>query len=235
MNSTLLLRLVGPMQSWGSQSRFRVRDTGLEPTKSGVLGLVCAAMGIPRGDDAALSRLASLWMGVRVDREGVMSRDYQIVGGGTWPGRKWYGVIKADGSAGVPAESTRHYLSDAGFLVALGGAREVLQQAYSALRNPVWPLFLGRKAFTPSEPVWLPGGVIDVTPEEVLLTYPLIAEPRVRLREREQGLRLRAVLECEIGQGQSRMDQPISFALSRRRFAVRYVKTEWIDGTKLVR
>ena len=39
--STLLLRLAGPMQSWGVQSRFSVRDTGLEPSKSGVIGLLC--------------------------------------------------------------------------------------------------------------------------------------------------------------------------------------------------
>ena len=40
--SVLLLRLSGPMQSWGVQSRFTVRDTGLEPSKSGVVGLIAA-------------------------------------------------------------------------------------------------------------------------------------------------------------------------------------------------
>ena len=42
--SVLLLRLAGPMQAWGTQSRFTVRDTGLEPSKSGVIGLLCAAL-----------------------------------------------------------------------------------------------------------------------------------------------------------------------------------------------
>jgi len=41
---TLLLRLAGPMQSWGLSSRFTIRDTSLEPSKSGVLGLLCAAL-----------------------------------------------------------------------------------------------------------------------------------------------------------------------------------------------
>jgi CRISPR system Cascade subunit CasD len=45
---TLLLRLVGPMQSWGTTSRFDQRDTGKEPSKSGVIGLVAAALGIDR-------------------------------------------------------------------------------------------------------------------------------------------------------------------------------------------
>ena len=44
--STLLLRLAGPMQSWGTDSKFDVRRTGREPSKSGVIGLVAAALGI---------------------------------------------------------------------------------------------------------------------------------------------------------------------------------------------
>ena len=51
--SVLLLRLAGPMQSWGVESRFTVRDTGLEPSKSGVVGLLCAALGRRRDADIA--------------------------------------------------------------------------------------------------------------------------------------------------------------------------------------
>src|SRR5262245_45694114 len=83
---TLLLRLAGPMQSWGTDSRFSVRDTGLEPSKSGVIGLLCAALGKPRveqpGDgQPTLAKLSALRMGVRVDREGVMRRDFHTAGG----------------------------------------------------------------------------------------------------------------------------------------------------------
>ena len=53
--STLLLRLAGPMQSWGTQSRFTIRDSGLEPSKSGVIGLLCAALGKPRTEEAGAS------------------------------------------------------------------------------------------------------------------------------------------------------------------------------------
>ncbi|MGH9945529.1 MAG: type I-E CRISPR-associated protein Cas5/CasD, partial [Pyrinomonadaceae bacterium] len=91
MSRTLLLRLAGPMQSWGAQSRFREREAGREPSKSGVVGLLCAALGKPRdegnGDDGngdkfpALARLAALRMGVRVDREGALLRDYHTAGG----------------------------------------------------------------------------------------------------------------------------------------------------------
>ena len=43
--SVLLLRLAAPMQSWGTTSRFIHRDTGLEPSKSGIIGLLCAGPG----------------------------------------------------------------------------------------------------------------------------------------------------------------------------------------------
>ena len=66
--NTLLIRLAGPMQSWGTQSRFFTRDTGHEPSKSGVIGVLCAALGW--GREAPLDDLARLRMGVRVDRPG---------------------------------------------------------------------------------------------------------------------------------------------------------------------
>ena len=73
---TLLLRLAGPMQSWGTTSRFDERDTQLEPSKSGVIGLLCAALGRDRAE--SVDDLAALRMGVRVDREGVPMRDFQM-------------------------------------------------------------------------------------------------------------------------------------------------------------
>src|SRR5580692_11736074 len=72
--SVLLLRLAGPMQSWGTQSRFSHRDTGLEPSRSGVIALLCAALGRPR--DHSLNDFLPLKMAVRIDREGRLMRDY---------------------------------------------------------------------------------------------------------------------------------------------------------------
>ena len=80
-NSILLLRMEGPMQSWGTRSRWDPRDTGLEPTKSGVIGLIGCAMGLDR-DDPELEKLdRDLLFGVRIDRPGVVSTDYQTVTG----------------------------------------------------------------------------------------------------------------------------------------------------------
>lgn len=68
------------MQAWGTQSRFIVRDTGWEPSKSGVVGLLCAALGCSRDDDQTVVELASLRMGVRVDGEGALLSDYHTAG-----------------------------------------------------------------------------------------------------------------------------------------------------------
>ena len=78
--ATLLLRLVGPMQSWGTTSRFDQRDTGKEPSKSGVVGLLAAALGIDRENWTNLEPLTGLSMGVRHDRSGIPKRDYQTAG-----------------------------------------------------------------------------------------------------------------------------------------------------------
>lgn len=68
--ATLLLRLAAPLQAWGADSKFETRKTGREPTKSGVIGLLAAALGLRRDEREALLRLTGLRFGVRVEREG---------------------------------------------------------------------------------------------------------------------------------------------------------------------
>ena len=55
--ATLLLRLAAPLQAWGADSKFETRKTGREPTKSGVIGLLAAALGLRRDESEALTRL----------------------------------------------------------------------------------------------------------------------------------------------------------------------------------
>ncbi|MEZ0076306.1 type I-E CRISPR-associated protein Cas5/CasD [Planotetraspora sp. GP83] len=93
MTSTLLIRLAGPLQAWGTASRFLHRDTDPErPTKSGVIGMLAAADGHHRdehdtdySDALPLTTLARLRFAVRADRPGVLIRDYHSVGGGRFP------------------------------------------------------------------------------------------------------------------------------------------------------
>jgi CRISPR system Cascade subunit CasD len=213
------------MQSWGTESRFEVRDTQREPTKSGIVGLLCAALGRPREEDQRsppphLRDLVRLRMGVRVDREGQVAMDYHTAGGVS---RRWdtYGVRKASGAAGDPVVSRRYYLADAAFVVGLEGDPALLRQLAEAVRSPVWQLYLGRKAFVPSQPVLLiadgvaPQGVADLPLEEALR--------RVAWPDPDPGP-LRAVLDVPFGQHTDvRQDVPLDFAA--RQFGVRYVAT----------
>ncbi len=234
---TLLMRLAGPMQSWGTQSQFRERDTGLEPSKSGVIGLLCAALGRPREESVA--DLAALTMGVRVEHEGALRRDYQTAGG--WHRRAdiGYGVAKADGKPGGTVLSDRYYLADADFLVGLSGDDErMLYTLNDALASPRWPLCLGRKAFVPAIPVRLPddpardepGGIVEGDVRDILKGYPWLGHRRFGERKSDQ---LRLVLEFNDGDGARRQDVPVSFALGRREFRVRYVETDFVTLASL--
>lgn len=225
--STLLLRLAGPMQSWGTTSRFDQRDTGKEPSKSGVIGLIAAAMGIDRNNWVDLEPLTRLSMGVRHDRPGVPKRDYQTAGCA-----RTDTIIKADGTQskdGVVSE--RHYLADAVFLVGLEGEdRFLLEKAHFALRNPAWPLALGRKSYVPSEAIWIEEGVHDATLNEVLAQWPWIASRRLWEDPPEK---LLVSLESVGGSGALKMDQPLS-SFADRRFGARFVRSEWINFPKEV-
>ena len=155
MKRCLFLRLSGPMQSWGTGSRLQIRRTDDYPSKSGVLGLLLCAMGIGRESAAeALVPLIELEMGVRIDRPGAPDWDYHTAGAGIGL-RKAEGGIKLTASTKEPETllSRRQYLLDASFLVALMGDSQLIDHAVDALRNPRWPVFLGRKCCVPSEPV----------------------------------------------------------------------------------
>lgn len=216
---TLLLRLAGPMQSWGVQSRFTERDTLLEPTKSGVVGLVCAALGRPRS--ASIDDVAGLRMGVRVDREGRVRRDFHTAG------RE--GFLRARGAVErkqvVP--TNRFYLSDAHFSVGLEGTDDdlpLLKAIHEALHSPHWPLALGRKAFVPGCPIYLLDGVKEDMPlREALRTHPWKKPPHLRKGPEK----LRYVFELGDDDWhseaikRSQPDQPLSF--QPRRFARRII------------
>ncbi|MBW1988645.1 MAG: type I-E CRISPR-associated protein Cas5/CasD [Deltaproteobacteria bacterium] len=215
---TLLMRLAGPMQSWGSQSRFSVRDTGLVPTKSGVIGLLCAALGRDRA--RPVEDLAALRFGVRVDSEGIMMKDFHTV----------LDVIKASGAKGKDAViSTRYYLADADFLVGLEGTDlELLRTLDHALGRPVWPLFLGRKSFPPAAPVRVPQGLVRETSLEDALSAHPWPRPLARMPRKPPGA-LRMVLETPFGEGETVVrDQPHGAAYADRSFLDRHATTVYL-------
>jgi CRISPR system Cascade subunit CasD len=202
--STLLIRLSGPLQSWGESARFNLRPTQSTPTKSGVLGLVCAAMGIPRSDTTTLSTLNQLAFGIRVDCPGQLIIDFHTVSD----------VVNVEGK--IPQKTTpteRYYLAGAVFLAGLeGGDRVLLETIHHALLKPHWLLSLGRKSCMPGELPWLEDGVTDDSLETALKNYQPLRQDATP-----------SFLELEDATGSPRMDNPLHFG--QRQYSPRLVRT----------
>ncbi|MCD6162320.1 MAG: type I-E CRISPR-associated protein Cas5/CasD [candidate division Zixibacteria bacterium] len=222
--SVLLLRLAGPMQSWGTQSRFTERDTGREPSKSGIIGLICAALGRDRSADIA--DLNQLTMGVRIDQEGKIQKDYHTT----------MNCYQAHGKGLKNNVSNRYYLADACFLTALEGEHKLLSEIHEALLNPHWQIYLGRKSFVPSLPVWIKDGVFEnKTIEKIFSEYDCyVFNKKSIVKPEEDKVKLRCVVDAEFGRHDSvRDDKPVSF--ESREFKPRYAKTYFteIDSDKV--
>ncbi|MAT39813.1 MAG: type I-E CRISPR-associated protein Cas5/CasD [Ectothiorhodospiraceae bacterium] len=155
---TLFLRLEGPLQAWGGhEAKFVIRRCAEAPTKSAIIGMLLAAKGIDRSkavEENWLSELSQLSMGVRIDRPGVRWWDYHTVGAdiGTHSAQ---GKVKRTAATGEIETfvSRREYLCDASFLVALQGDADLMEKLATALANPEWTPFLGRKSCPPSVPL----------------------------------------------------------------------------------
>ena len=223
MNGVLLIPCVGPMQSWGTRSRFQERDTEREPSKSGIIGMLCAALGLDRNEP--VDDLATLKMAVRVDREGKLEKDFQTA----------QDVAVASGGSTQNLLSNRYYLSDAVFLVGLEGSFEPLEKLHNALEKPVWSMFLGRKSYVPSKPFYLKDGLLsDVSLHEAFFAYPLLItaeeyERVITARNKGNDIKIRMVNETGEVTHEVRNDQPKSYALGRREFGQRYVTTSYED------
>lgn len=137
MTSTLLLRLSGPMQSWGTSSKFETRRTDRYPSKSGVVGMIGAALGMTRKDDFQ-SLSEKLRVGFRVDRPGKLLLDFHTVKPINLNGKLTY----------------REYLCDAVFLAGIESDTSMIYDISNALNNPFHPIYLGRRSCPPDRPVF---------------------------------------------------------------------------------
>ncbi len=213
--SVLLLRLEGPLQAWSAQGKLGVRDTEREPTKSGVLGLLGAALGMARDDDVTLAALSDLRFAVRVDRAGTLLHDYQTAGGGLFRDKP-YTVFGTKDT--VP--SHRYYLQSASFVAALQGDDALVERLAKALASPRHPLFLGRRSCPPSVPPFM--SIVDDGLKQALEGAPLADAP--------DSPPYRLVIEATGTGGDARYDAPLSFSAVERRYGRRYVVTDWTHG-----
>ncbi|ORI24087.1 type I-E CRISPR-associated protein Cas5/CasD [Rhodococcus sp. 1168] len=209
--TTLLIRLAAPMQAWGASSRYSRRDTQQEPTKSGVLGLLAAAQGVRRTDD--LEHLAALNFGVRVDQPGSLLRDFQV-------------ARSLDEKKTFPL-SYRYYLSDAVFVAGVEGESSLIEGLGDALKNPTFPLYLGRRSCPPSLPL-----LVDISEQslgEALRRFPWQASDWYRAKQASR-VALRIALDGEHGaEGETIRDVPVSFDPQHRRYEWRTVVDDRVE------
>lgn len=206
--ATLLLRLAAPLQAWGADSKFETRKTNREPTKSGVIGLLAAALGLRRDESEALTRLTELRFGVRVEREGQLLVDYHTA--------KTQSKKKSDKKKSYV--TYRHYLQDAVFLAGMESAdTALLQQLQQALLHPAFPLYLGRRSCPPTLPLCL--GIRPGSLQEVLQAEPPLCP----------GRQSRILLDADpLEPGTApQLDLPVSFDPHHRQYGYRSVRELW--------
>lgn len=213
----LALRLEGPLQSWGFDSQYNRRNTGLMPTKSAIAGMCCAALGLSRGSEGEQQFLASFaetkMMAISIPRKGPQKnlpvrrmQDYHTV----------QNTRRASGALNPDCVLThRQYLSDAAFGVLLAGGLPFLKHLTEALKNPVWGIWLGRKACIPTAPVL--AGLKNDRDEALRL---LIGEQPLSSFTRQEEV-------VNFAEGKDSLpDMPVSFLSEQRIFSPRRVRTE---------
>ena len=221
--ATLLLRLAAPLQSWGTDSKFEIRKTDRQPSKSGVIGLVAAALGYRRDDDAAIQSLHALRFGVRVDREGQqLLQDLH----NAHTEQFW-----ATDDPKYTYITHRYYLADAIFLAGLESEDEAqLQQIADALRHPAYPLFLGRRSCPPTLPLCL--GIRQNTLEEALQGEPSLVTHSIQQND-NQRVRMQIEPKEITATDAVIQDKPISFSPLHRDYGYRPVREQLIRLDKM--
>lgn len=204
--STLLLRFAAPLQAWGTESKYDIRKTDREPSKSGVIGFIAAALGRRRTE--SVEDLNELRVGVRVDQEGEILQDLHTVH-----------------TEKTSYLTRRYYLSDAVFVVGVeSGRNELLKEIAEAVMNPAFPLFLGRRSCPPCGKIIL--GIRDMGLEEALISEPWQAN---EWNQKKQGKKdiLRIIIESDNGKAIKR-DVAISFDSCCRTYKLRRVDEKMV-------
>lgn len=217
--------------------------TNTEPTKSALVGVFCQALGRDFKDD--VSDLAALTMHFRVDREGLMMRDFNTVMGVPEASEPDPPVLSrarlierrkatsVNDVAVIEEErgvmvTHRYYLQDASFLAGVEGDIKLLEKIEDALVTPMRAIWLGRKSCPPSRPLWVPKGLLPgVGAIKALTEYPWAGD------RREEWVRLVVDLGVAATAGEIRRDHPISLNPNDRRFAPRRIEMRWLEAQKL--
>lgn len=172
MADYLVFHLYGPMAAWGDIAVGEYRPSFAHPSKSAIIGLLAAALGIRRDEEEKQKNFAAACSyAVRVDAMGTLLRDYhtiQVPSSGTGRNRRTFHTRKAELAESDlnTILSSRDYRCDAVYTVVitlLDGAPYSVKNLAEALRKPVFTLYLGRK----SCPLAFPLSPVVITAESV--------------------------------------------------------------------
>lgn len=215
---TILLKLSGPLQSYGTSSYFQTRYTDYYPSKSAVLGLLAACLGYRRDEEEKLRELSTLKFAVRIDQQGGLLKDYHI-------------AITDKEIVEKPQTyvTNRYYLEDALFVVALSGMDELIDTLTKAIKSPYFQPFMGRRSLPVPVDFFLGVSAEDFL--DSLRNLPWQAAPWYKKKKRKQGIGEKISLEVyadeeilkdeKISRSKLRRDIPISFSQKGRQFAFR--------------
>lgn len=192
-NPYVLLWLEGPLQAWGVNAKFSRRTSLDFPSRSGVLGLLCAALGAGGPQEELLQLFLPLQQTVicytRRDKNGkttqlpLQLRDFHMVGSGYDSKDPWQTLHIPKTSdqrkavKGGTKLTYRYYVQDAAFAVVLAVPAPYAQKIADALAMPHWDLALGRKCCVPTEFI---GQGVYASQEEALQRADLLAEQKNR-------------------------------------------------------
>lgn len=165
--TALVLRLAGPVQSWGGYRRnVAYAPTHPVPTRSGVAGLLGACLGLPEYQEL----LPQFGLRVRVDQTNPVMRDLQVAVGPTTPrereaadravkmasGSGWGkaawpkgGIVDSSAGGGL---YQRHFIPHAEFMCEVTGVDSDVRDWLTATRSPIFMPYLGRQANAPTWP-----------------------------------------------------------------------------------
>lgn len=212
---TILLKLSGPMQAFGTSSNFETRYTDYYPSKSAIVGMLAASLGYRR-DDSRIERINEIDFAVRVDQKPNLIRDYQIA-------QKY----KINGTLERNYVTNRYYLEDGIFIVAIGARDELIDELYEALNRPYFQVFMGRRSCPPPADFIL--NLVEEEPIEALKNLSWQASSYFKRRNKFYKANIYADNALIEGRKIRRNDRVISFSQKRREFSIRFESESSID------
>ncbi len=184
MTEFLVFTLYGPFASWGGIAVGEVRGTDFVPSRSAVLGLLAASLGIRREQPAQLQALSgAVGVAVLVEADGVLLEDYHTAQtlpakmNGRWHTRAEEIALGAEHDTLETILSWRGYRCDALYRVAIWArtTEPSLATIRAALAAPFFTPSLGRRACAVAAP--LAARIIEApTVEQAIATYAALPE-----------------------------------------------------------